>query len=176
MSHINPFVNWAFLKDCTPISRQVETKRDARTQHSQISSTMRGLQTALGQVQGVKAAEPSGMASLGITLVYFNLESALLWTCLWAPVLVVSHPLDILILVSSRNLQINTPKPKPWSSSPKPASSPSLCAPTEDTLPPSSPCPTACGPAFPSQHLSCYHCPLSFCPDHYGISSHVFLQ
>lgn len=67
--------------------------------------------------------------SSGITLVYFNLESALLWTYLWAPVLVVSHPLDILILVSSRNLQINTPKPKPWSASPKPASSPSLVPP-----------------------------------------------
>ena len=87
--------------------------------------------------------------SSGITLVYFNLESALLWTCLWAPVLVVSHPLDILILVSSRNLQINTPKPKPWSSSPKPASSPSLCASTEDTLTPAHPVPLPAAPPSP---------------------------
>lgn len=41
----------------------------------------------------------------------------------------------------------------------------------------SSPCPTACSPAFPSQHLSCYYCALlSFCPDHHSTSSHVFLQ
>lgn len=72
--------------------------------------------------------------SSAITLVYFNLECAVLSTCLWEPILVFSHPLDILISIFCRSLQVSTPRPKPGSPSPRPASPPSLCASTNDTF------------------------------------------
>lgn len=178
MFHINPFVNWAFLRDCTPMSRQVETKRDARTQHSQISSTMRqACKMPQATVQSGKAVEPSRMAIFRhhLGLLQFGKCPALDLSLSTRPGCQPSPGhLDIGIFQKSPNqhTQAQTLIIFPQTS----FFTFPLCLHRGHSHS-SSPCPTACGPAFPSQYLSCYCCPLlSFCPDHHSTSSHVFLQ
>lgn len=97
------FLNWAFFRHCIPMSRQMETKPDARKQHSETNSALRGLHTSLDHGlacwEGGIFQDGNLQAQRRFTSIWNMCCS---WPFLWAPVLVFSHPLDILILTFCR--------------------------------------------------------------------------